>query len=101
MLSDWLLNSTTFAHMPWCFNESIEDILSPIQIAFKSCLMAGIPQNPTADEVIEMGGETSSLESRAAREYILPDILHRPALMKVFIDVMLVLLIFCQMKYTR
>lgn len=57
MLSNWVLNFATFTHMPWCFNVSIEDILSLIQIAFKSCLMAGIPQNPTADEVIEMGCE--------------------------------------------
>lgn len=91
MLSNWLLNFATFTHMPWCFNVSTEDILSLIQIAFKSCLMAGIPQNPTADEVIEMGGETSSLESRIACEYILPDILHWPGLMKIFIDVMLML----------
>lgn len=89
MLSNWLLNFTTFTHVPWCFNASIEDILS--QIAFKSCLMAGIPQNPTADEVIEMGGVTSSLESRIACEYILPDILHWPGLMKVFTDITLML----------
>lgn len=53
--------------------------------------MAGIPQHPTADEVIEMGGETSSLESGIACKYILPDILHWRGLMKVFTDIMFML----------
>lgn len=53
--------------------------------------MAGIPQHPTADEVIEMVDETSSLESRIACKYILPDILHWPGLMKVFTDIMFML----------
>ncbi len=42
---------------------SNEDFSPPISMAFRNCLMAGIPQHPTADEVIEISDKTSSIET--------------------------------------